>query len=59
MNWCCSFFMVIWIWIRNIQGKMMMIVFYFSVLRCFIVAVIFVSVWFMRLLGMTKLRSVV
>ena len=59
MNWCCSYFMMIWIWIRNIQGIMMMIVIYFSVLRCFIVAVMLVSVWVMGLLGMTKPGSVV
>ena len=58
MNWCCSYFMMIWIWIRNIQG-IMMIVIYFSVLRCLIVAAMLVSVWVMGLLGMTKPGSVV
>ena len=57
MNWCCSYFMMIWIWIRNIQGIMTMIV--ISVLRCFIVAFMLISVWFMRFLGMTKPGSVV
>ena len=59
MSWCCSYFMMIRIWIRNIQGIMTMIVIYFSVLRCFIVAFMLISVWFMRFLGMTKPGSVV
>ena len=60
MNWCCSDFMMIWIWIRNFQWLMMMVVIYLPVLRSFIVAVmLLVVVWVMGLLGVTKPRSVV
>ena len=52
--------MMIWIWIRNFQWLMMMVVIYLPVLRSFIVAVmLLVVVWVMGLLGVTKPRSVV
>ena len=60
MNWCCSDFMMIWIWIRNFQWLMIVIVIYLPVLRRFIVAVVMlVVVWVTGLLGVTKPGSVV